>query len=72
MTTPKNSHGGPRPNTGPKRAGPPDQFMLTVFASPEQVAQFKRLSRREQAVIRQAARRAALAALEEEGSDDTE
>jgi hypothetical protein len=62
--------GGPRPNSGPKRAGPPDQFLLTVFASPEQVAAFRRLDRAAQVTIRQAARRAALAALEgEEGEN---
>jgi hypothetical protein len=55
--------GGARPNTGPKRAGPPDQFLLTVFAPPDQVAAFRRLDRAAQATIRQAVRRAALAAL---------
>jgi hypothetical protein len=64
-------HGGARPNTGPKRAGPPDQFLLTVFAPPEQVAAFRRLDRAAQATIRQAARRAALAALANQDKEPT-
>jgi hypothetical protein len=62
MTKPR---GGPRPNSGPKRAGPPEQFLLTVFAPPEAVARFRGLDRRTQAAIRQAARAAALAALDD-------